>query len=162
MDISLLLNNDKIMNKEKKSVVDLTALDEYVNDHTTGESYRWQSDGRKLITSQSETCWRFYYRCGNWKATGCRARRNILEMSEGSQISYKIPHNHSPPPPKIDTQVKQLAEIQLSSGAKPSLLHKKIVLNAPNPGSRKHVPTMQQLYNWKYQASVKELPGRKF
>ncbi len=68
-------------------------------------------------------------------------------------------HNHSAPvTPKVKEDIKKKVISQLKVGAKPSVIHKELVNNSES-SSRKDIPTVQQMYNWKHNLTMEYLPS---
>jgi hypothetical protein len=73
------------------------------------------------------------------------------------------PHNHYPPSkPRIRMVVKEKVLSHFSVGATPSVVHKQLVNDAPLPLSGADVPSLAQLKNWKYRASMNDMPSGLF
>jgi hypothetical protein len=74
-------------------------------------------------------------------------------------VQFKEVHNHPPSSkPKIDPEVKQTVLSQLNVGARPSVIHAKLVNDAQHPITSKTVPTKQNIYNWQRKITTSQLP----
>lgn len=68
-------------------------------------------------------------------------------------------HTHPPPPnSKAKPNVKEKVLDQLSVGAKPSVIHTKLLTEAKQPISPKDVSSKQTIYNWQHQMTMSQLP----
>lgn len=79
----------------------------------------------------------------------------------GVKTQVEHDHNHPPLPPanqRVRPEVKDVVVSQLGAGATPSAILRNLVNNAPQPVSRKDVPTKQQVYNWQHQIHSANLP----
>ncbi len=100
-----------------------------------------------------------YYICGEKKKGACKAKKTIYSLPERDVIEFKGTHNHPPSTnPKVDLEVKKKVMEQLSVGAKPVLIHFKLVNDAEEPITSRTVPKMQNVYNWQHQRTMAQLP----
>jgi hypothetical protein len=74
------------------------------------------------------------------KNCACKAKKSIHHVPEGDQIVYSDPYNHSPPiKQKTRPEVKNNVVTKLEAGAKPSVIHKQLVVNHQGPVTRKDI-----------------------
>jgi hypothetical protein len=134
------------------------------NDATNANEFWWWVCGEKKPTQSKEgvmTHHRKYYRCSEKKTKGCLAIKNVVTGPSGVKIDFKHAHNHPPLPPdkqRVSFEVKETVMSQLVVGTKPSVIQQHLVNNASGPISRRDVPTMSQMYNWKHQMVMATLP----
>lgn len=105
--------------------------------------------------------YRKYYYCSS-RDSGCPAKYYVDILGNGNKNTlYQPPkHNHEPPAnPRVRAEVKEAIKSQLLIGGKTSVIHRKMVNEAPLPISSADVPSLKQMYNWKYQLSIKDLPS---
>lgn len=132
------------------------------NNERTDSDYRWHNNGTKHVTNDTDgqKYRKVYFVCSE-KARGCKAKKEVHHLSGGNSITYYEMHDHQPTsPPKLSPIVESKVVAQLEVGAKPSAIHKQIVLESPDL-SRKNVPTMNQLYKLKHKILTQHFPTSK-
>jgi hypothetical protein len=108
-----------------------------------------------------ETYLKVYYICSEKKKGGtCGAKKRVHHLLGGDNTECVGTHNH-PPPLKTDPEVEKKIEEQLRVGAKPSVIHSRMINDAHvsgQPITPKNVPTKQKIYNMQHKIAMAELP----
>lgn len=143
----------------------------YPNNATTADDFHWHYNGNNNVKASGkrgklepgeQTVLRKYYKCSEKNARGCKAKKDVTYLPSGTTIEYKNNHNHPLlKKPSALAEVKEKVMSQLEVNAKPSVILRQLVKDAPRPLSRKHIPTRQDLYNWQHQLNVADLPSGK-
>lgn len=141
----------------------------YPNNSSNAGEFHWWLHGQDKVRAtrkegkihSNEPFPKKYFICAEKKRKGgeCKAKKTVHSLPEGDVIEFKGTHNHLPPSnPKIDPEVKKKVMEQLSVGAKPALIHSKMLNDAEGPITSRTVPKKQQLYNWQHQMAMAQLP----
>ncbi len=141
--------------------------EEYPNNSSNTGEFHWWLNGEDKVravrkegkTHSNELFPKKYYICGEKKKCGCKATKTIHLLPEGDVIGFKGTHNHPPSSnPRIDPDVKKKVQEQLSVGAKPAMIHSKLVQNAEGPITSRNVPKKQHIHNWQHQMVMAQWP----
>jgi hypothetical protein len=130
------------------------------NDDSTVVAFRFRVNGNKELKGENEKgSTRKYYKCSEKL---CEAQYYVTTPANGKITTTFLPkpHNHYPPAkPRTRMVVKEKVLSHFSVGATPSVVHKQLVNDAPLPLSGADVPSLAQLKNWKYRASMNDMPS---
>jgi hypothetical protein len=130
------------------------------NNDSTVIAFRFRVNGNKELKGENEKgSTRKYYKCSE---KSCEAQYYVTTPVNGKITTTFLPkpHNHYPPAkPRTRMVIKEKALNHFSVGAHPSVVHKQFVNDAPLPLSGSDVPSLSQLKNWKYRASMDGMPS---
>jgi hypothetical protein len=133
------------------------------NDDSTVVAFRFQVNGNKELKGENgRGSTRKYYK---YSEKSCEAQYYITTPANGKITTtfFPKPHNHYPPiKPHTRIVVKEKVLSHFSVGAHLSVVHKQFVNNAPFSLSGTNVPSLSQLKNWKYRASMDGMPSGLF
>lgn len=140
----------------------------YPNNSSNAGEYHWCLHGQDKVRAarkegkvySNEPFPKKYFICTEKKKGGkCKAKKTVHSLPDGDVIEFKGTHDHPPlSNPKIDPKIKQKVIEQLSVGAKPAMIHSKMVNDAEGPITSRTVPKKQQIYNWQHQMTMAQLP----